>query len=318
MTTLQSLGTGEAVIAFDVGGTDVKAALVDRSGSIVGLCRTPTAHDADHPARALVDGIAEVAVRLRAAHPELVPAAAGLSVPGLVDETHGIGIFSSNLGWRDAPLHAMARSALGLPTAFAHDVRSAGEAELRLGAARGCRDAILVTIGTGIASTLVIDGKVYSGGGYAGELGHTLVDPQGAPCACGGVGCLETVASAAAIARRFRERGGDAEGAREVLAAAEAGDRTALAVWDEAVTALAEQLSRVVTVLAPTTVVIGGGLSEAGPALFDPLAAKLESLLSFQRRPELVRAELGGDAGLYGTALAARDLASGRRGELPT
>ncbi|WP_448812017.1 ROK family protein [Agromyces bauzanensis] len=304
------LGPGEAVLAFDVGGTDTKSALIDRHGRVLGLRRTPTPRDDVDPAGAVVASFAELARAHAAEVPDVHPVAAGVSVPGLVDERAGVGIFSSNLGWRDAPIRELAERALGLPVAFGHDVRAAGDAEHRLGAAQGYGDVVVLAIGTGIAGALVLDGRPYAGGGYAGELGHALSDPDGERCTCGARGCLETIASAGAIARRYAAATGVAvPGAREVLAAAEAGDADAIRVWDDALRALAEALARLVATVAPEAVVIGGGLAQAGPALFEPLRARLDALLSFHRRPVLVQARLGDDAGLLGTALAARDLA---------
>jgi glucokinase len=273
----------------------MKSALVDRHGRVLGLRRTPTPLGDGDPAAAVVAALAELA-----------------ALPGLVDEQAGVGIFASNLRWRDAPIRALAERALGLPVAFGHDVRAAGDAEHRLGAARGFGDVVVLAIGTGIAGALVLGGHPYAGGGYAGELGHALSDPGGERCPCGARGCLETIASAGAVARRYTAASGIAvPGARDVLAAAHAGDADAVRVWDDAVRALAEALARLVATVAPEAVVIGGGLAQAGPALFDPLRERLDALLSFHRRPVLLQARLGDDAGLLGTALAARDLANG-------
>jgi glucokinase len=308
-----ALGPGEVVLAFDVGGTDMKSALIDQAGRVLGLRRTPTPLDGPDPAGAVVAALAELARGHRAESPGVDPVAVGISVPGLVDERAGVGVFASNLGWRDAPIRALAERAIGLPVAFGHDVRAAGDAEHRLGAARGYGDVVVLAIGTGIAGAIVLDGRPYAGGGFAGELGHSLADPLGERCACGAVGCLETIASAGAIARRYTAASGTpVSGARDVLAAATAGDPVAKRVWNDAVEALAEELARLVATLAPEAVIIGGGLAEAGPALFGPLGARLDALLSFHRRPALVHAELGDDAGLLGTALAARDLAASR------
>ena len=304
------LGPGEAVLAFDVGGTDTKSAVVDRSGRVLGLRRTPTPRSRDDPAGAVVSSLAALAREQLDQVPDVRPVAAGVSVPGLVDERAGVGIFASNLGWRDAPIREIAERELGLPVAFGHDARAASDAEYRLGAATAYSDVVVLTIGTGIAGGLVLGGRPYAGGGFAGELGHALSDPEGERCACGSIGCLETISSAGAIARRYTVASGIAvPGAREVLAAVAAGDVDAVRIWDDALRALAEQLARLVAILAPEAVVIGGGLAQAGPALFEPLRERLDALLSFHRRPALVRASLGDDAGLLGTALAARDLA---------
>ncbi|GAA1506282.1 ROK family protein [Agromyces terreus] len=309
------LGPGAAVLAFDVGGTDTKSALIDGDGRLLGLRRTPTPIDAADPAGSVVGSLPVLAAALLAEHPGVEPSAVGLSVPGLVDEETGTGVFASNFGWRDAPIRALAETALGLPVAFGHDVRAAGDAEHRLGAAREFGDVIVLAIGTGIAGAIILDGHPYSSGGYAGEIGHALADPHGDPCTCGAVGCLETIASAGAIARRYTAASGiEVRGAREVLAAAAGGDPVAASVWNDALDALADALARLAAILAPEAIVIGGGLSQAGDALFAPLRERLDARLSFHRRPRLVQARLGDDAGLLGTALAARDLA-GRRGQ---
>ena len=307
---MTSLGRGAAVLAFDVGGTDTKSALIDESGAVRDLRRTATARGAD-AAGAVVADVARLAHELRERHPDAAIAAVGVVVPGLVDEAAGVGVFSANLGWRDAPIAALLQAAIDLPVGFGHDVRAAARAELELGAARGLRDVVIVPIGTGIAGTIVIDGRILVSGGHAGELGHTLADPNGEPCPCGAVGCLETVASAGAIVRRYAERSGTRlPGARDVLAAARAGDPVANGVWNEALDALAQQIARLAGVLAPEAVVIGGGLAQAGPLLFEPLAARVDALLSFHRRPRLIPAAVGEDAGLLGSALRAREVLS--------
>ena len=296
------------VLALDVGGTDIKVALQDASGVFHGLRRLPTPRDAGSPGDVIVAEIARLLAEYRALASGEPVRSIGLVVPGLVDEAAGVGIFSANLGWRDYPFSAKVRSATGLPVAFGHDVGLAGEAEMRLGAGRGLRDAVVMVIGTGIAGAVFSDGCRVHGGGFAGEIGHAPV-PGGLPCACGATGCLETVASAGAIGRRWaRHTGTGHAGAREVLAAATAGDREARRIWDEALEALATVIGQVTAVLGTEAVILGGGLSQAGPALLEPLGRMVDSRLSFHRRPGLLASALGQDAGLMGAALAARDL----------
>jgi len=304
------LGPGEVVLAFDVGGTDTKSAIVDADGQVLGLRRTPTPLDGDRTAEAVVGLVAELAAELRAEHPGLQPVAAGLLVPGIVDAERGVGVYASNLGWHDAPIHDLAEAALGLPVAFHHDVTAASWAEHRLGAARAYDDVVVLIIGTGIAGSLILDGRPHLGGGYAGEIGHSPV-AEGPRCACGARGCLEAIASAGAIARHYTERSGvEVDGARDVLARAEAGDADARGVWDSAVDALGFAVAQLAATVAPEAIVIGGGLSRAGDALFAPLASRVNERLSFHRRPLLVPAQLGGDAGLLGAALIARESAA--------
>lgn len=302
------LGDGEPVLAFDVGGTDMKAALVDGDGRLVQIVRIPTPHAGAGTGEAVIDAVAGLAARFAQEQPGIRPRAAGLLVPGHVDDDAGVGVFAENLGWHDFPFRARASEALGLPVSFSHDVRGAGEAEHRLGAAAPYRDVVVMAIGTGIAGAIFLDGRLHTGGGMAGEMGHSRV-ADGPLCACGGIGCLEAVASAAAIARRYNALTGDTvPGAREVLQRAEAGDPIAREVWDSAVDALALDLSHTVALLAPEAIVIGGGLAQAGPALFEPLAEKLDGILTFHRRPVLLPASIGENAGLIGAALRARDL----------
>ena len=148
-------------------------------------------------------------------------------------------MFAENLGWHDYPFRLKAEEALGVPVGFGHDVRGAGQAEHRLGAARGFDDVVVVTIGTGIAAAVFVDGRLYTGGGLAGEIGHDRV-AEGPTCACGGRGCLEAVASAAAIARRYTARTGRVVGgAKEVLELMHNGDDNAAAAWSTVMRSLA-------------------------------------------------------------------------------
>ena len=308
MPSTEPHGGDGLVLALDIGGTDIKVAMQDASGVFHGLRRLPTPHDPHHPGDIIVEKVAGL-VRGYADQAGGIPLRSiGLVVPGLVDEDAGVGILSANLGWRDYPFTRMVQEATGLPVAFGHDVGLAGEAEMRLGAGRGLRDVVVTIIGTGIAGAVFCDGRRVHGGGFAGEIGHTPT-PGGLRCACGAAGCLETVASAGAIARRYTELTGiQVPGAKEVLAAAGTGDATARRIWDEAVEAIAVVLGQMAAVLGSEAVILGGGLSQAGPALLDPLGRLLNSRLSFHRRPQLLRAVLGQDAGLMGAALRARDL----------
>ena len=302
------LGAGSAVLAFDVGGTDMKAALVDDAGSIRDILRVPTPIDGERTADAVVARIGELARELLGNHPDVHPLAAGLLVPGHVDEESGVGVFSENLGWSNYPFRDRAEATLGVPVLFSHDVRGAGEAEHRLGAAAPFRDVVVMVIGTGISGAIFIQGTLYAGDGMAGEMGHSKV-ADGPQCVCGGRGCLEAVASAGAIARRYAQATGQVvSGAKDVLGRAAQGDVQAREIWESALDALALDLSHTVALLAPEAIVIGGGLSQAGAALFEPLQRRLDAILTFHRRPQLLCASIGENAGVIGAALRARDL----------
>ncbi|MGW0506358.1 ROK family protein [Micromonospora sp. NPDC003241] len=192
------------VVALDVGGTGMKCALIRPDGAVVHAERHPT--EAARGAEAVVDTILAVAEGLadKARADGLAPAALGIVVPGVVDEARGVAVWSANVGFRDVPLRALATARLGLPTALGHDVRAGGLAEARLGAGRDAGHVLFVAIGTGIAAAHVVAGSAATGAhGAAGELGHILVRPDGPPCGCGRAGCLESIASASAVARRY-------------------------------------------------------------------------------------------------------------------
>ncbi|HEX8929565.1 MAG TPA: ROK family protein, partial [Actinomycetota bacterium] len=210
-----------------------------------------------------------------------------------------------NVGWRDVPVRSLVEQATGLPVGFGHDVRAGTLAEWRLGAGRGLEDLVFVPIGTGVSAGVVVQGRLLTGDGYAGEIGHVDVG-HGEPCVCGGRGCVEALASAAAIARRYAAVSGrPVTGAREVAERLVAGDPIARRVWDEATGALALALAWTSVVLAPQAILLGGGLARSGSLLFEPLALALGRHLGVVRRPRLLPAALGDDAGFLGAALLA-------------
>ncbi|MEU8529284.1 MULTISPECIES: ROK family protein [Streptomyces] len=300
----------DCVIALDVGGTGMKGAVLDRTLTPLETLRRPTPRSSGPDA--VVDAIAAALCGLRD-HAEargLTVRSAGAAVPGIVDEAAGRALHSANIGWSDLPLAALLGEATGLPVALGHDVRAGGIAECRIGAARGALDALFVPVGTGIAAAILCDGRPVRGLGHAGELGHVVAEPGGARCACGSRGCLETVASAAAVAAAYTERSGrPVDGAARVAALVARGDPVAVAVWDRAVDALASALATVSTLLAPGLVVIGGGLAEAGDLLIEPLRDRLHERLTFQRGPDVVRARLGDRAGCLGAGILAWEAA---------
>ncbi|NUT99622.1 MAG: ROK family protein [Saccharothrix sp.] len=291
----------ELVVGVDVGGTATKAVLVD-GDRVLAQATAPT----PRPGPDVVTGVLDVVSGLVGDLDPERAARVGVVVPGIVDEARGVAVWSENLGWRDVPFAALLADRLGRVTAFGHDVRAGGLAESSVGGGRGARDALFLPIGTGIAAALVLGGRVHDAGGYAGEIGHVDVGHD-EPCACGRTGCLEAVASASAIARRYAARTGTPAEAVDVarLVARRDADAVAVAVWGDAVEALAHALAWTASVLAPEVVVVGGGLSAAGDVLLRPLDEALRERLTFQRRPRLVAAELGGLAGCRGAALLA-------------
>ncbi len=300
------------LLAVDVGGTDVKAEVVDVDGTVVvdGRSSTTTGGDALRAVSSLGRSLVDVA-RQRGT----VVDRAGVVVPGLVDAANGVVRFTANVSWPAPTVGPDLASALGLPVVIGHDVAAAGLAEHRLGAGRGVDDVVVVAIGTGIAATLISGGRVLTAGrtsegrlGQAGELGHVKVPAaQQRRCGCGDVGCLEAVASARAIARDYAAlRGEPVAGAAEVVARL-GDDPLARQVWERAVQALAEGLHATCALLAPSRIVIAGGLSAAGDTLLTPLRAALADLAHVVVVPDLVTASLGTRAGVIGAALLARE-----------
>ena len=271
-------GAAPGVLAgLDIGGTKTAVLLSDPERRALARLTRPTIVNGDP--QALVDGIVS-AVREAQQEAGLPPdslRAAGAGVPGLVDAAAGVVRLAVNLGLRDYPLGPALGAALGVPVALENDVRAAA-----LGAydwLRGqetVRSIAYLSLGTGIAAGLVLDGRLYRGRqGMAGEVGHIIVAPEGARCKCGLRGCLETVAAGPAIGRAYPAGDGTAQA---VFAAAAAGDETAVAVIQNAAAYLARAIHQIVMTVDVERIVLGGGVAQAGAALLLPLDEELERL----------------------------------------
>ncbi|MBW5252318.1 ROK family protein [Streptomyces poriferorum] len=302
------------VIALDVGGTGMKAALVGADGTLLYEARRATGRERGPDA--VVESVLAFAADLRAYGQEHLgesALAAGVAVPGIVDAENGIAVYAANLGWRDVPMRRLLGERLGgVPVALGHDVRTGGLAEGRIGAGKDADRFLFVPLGTGIAGAIGIAGTIEAGAhGYAGEIGHIVIRPDGPDCPCGQRGCLETLASAGAVSRAWAAASGDPEAdAADCAKAVESGDPKAVAVWLNAVDALAAGLVTALTLLDPRTLIIGGGLAEAGETLFTPLRAAVEERVTFQKLPHIAPAALGDTAGCLGAGLLAWDLLS--------
>lgn len=283
----------------------MKTALADGNGELTDIRRMATPHSRAEPGGVVVERIAALTAEYAGNHPERRIQGLGMTVPGLVDEVHGVGLYSANLGWRDFPFLDQVQTATGMPVAFGHDVGTAAEAEMARGAGRKLSDVVVMIIGTGVAGAVFSDGRRIRGGGYAGEIGHAQV-PGGERCACGADGCLESVGSAGGITRRYQRKAGvPVAGAREVLELARGGDDVARQVWGGALAALAFSIRQFSAVLGSEAVIIGGGLAQAGNDLFGPLRKEMDRGLPHHRKPVVLGAELGPDAGLIGAAMLA-------------
>jgi glucokinase len=299
----------DCVLALDVGGTSIKGMVVDGEAQVLSRRRRPTPGP-EHAPDGTLATITAMLDELAASTPEGASVqAVGLAVTGIVDEPTGTAVRSENVGWRDVPVRDLVEEATGLPVGFGHDVRAGGLAEWRLGSGRGLDDLVFVAVGTGVAAASVVQGVLVAGAGYAGEIGHLDVG-HGEPCACGGRGCVEAVASAAAIARRYSSLSGSTvTGAEDVVQRLVAGDEVARRVWTQATESLALALAWTSAVVAPQAIVLGGGLARSGDVLFEPVRGRLDRHLRVIGRPRLVAGSLDDEAGCLGAALLAWDAA---------
>lgn len=312
---MKSQGPGttgkNAVLAIDVGGTTLKGSVFDDLGNVLDSFTVGTFS---------VDGTAMAGVRalisnlITSANVRgIFPGAIGIASPGLVDSSAGIVAYATNLAWDAMPLKKLLEADFGLDVVLEHDARAGSLAErsAREDAAPDFLNFLFIPIGTGVAASVITSGVTVLGAtGAAGEFGHMPIMYGDEICACGQRGCIEAYASASSILDRYRTRGGTAASTPEVVAAL-GSDPLARQIWDEAVEALSIGIASLTAVLDPAVVVIGGGLSNAGHVLLDPLRERVDSKLGWRRAPQIVQSMLGSHAGLIGAALLAR-------GVLPT
>lgn len=321
---------GGTAVGVDIGGTKVLGVLLAPSGAVVAEARTPTPQGGGGPVGAggpaVADAVAVVVGRLVAAGGGEGAPPVGVGVPGMLDR-RGVLRFAPNLQWATGSDVAALLAGRLAPSAVVieNDANCAALAEVELGAGRGAADVLVVTLGTGIGGGLVSGGRVVLGAaGFAGEIGHMVVDRSGPPCPCGRRGCWERYASGAGLGMLAREAayagrlpavvalaGGDPEAVRgeHVTQAARTGDAGAAAVFDELGWWVALGLANLTAVVDPARIVIGGGLAEAGELLLTPTRrAYAELVEGSTHRPDIpvLRAELGERAGAVGAALAAR------------
>ncbi|GLZ39203.1 ROK family protein [Actinokineospora sp. NBRC 105648] len=309
-------------IGVDVGGTSVRAGVVDRHGTVLDTARGSTPPGEGE----LEDVICAVVGELRARH---TVGAIGLAVAGFVAADRRTVLFAPHLPWRAAPVADRIAERLGLPVVLEHDANAAGIAEHRFGALRGARVGLLVALGTGIGAALLVDGEVYRGAfGVAPELGHLRLVPGGRPCPCGKSGCWERYCSGTALAAtalgllgrhpgrstvlaREAERDPGKVTGRLVAAAAREGDPVAALAVADLAKWLAEGLALAADVYDPELIVIGGGVSESAPLFLDAARDHYQTLITGAGHRPLARlrtAHRGDDAGLVGAATLAAGL----------
>ena len=295
------------VLALDIGGTKIAAGLVDAQGVLLQQNRQPTPPGGDAE-QVWAAAAATIAEALAAAGGTV--AGVGISSAGPINLADGT-VSPVNIGaWRGFPIvERVAAAVPGVPVRLAGDGLCMALGEHWRGAGQGAAFMLGMVVSTGIGGGLVLDGVPYDGRtGNAGHVGHTVVDLDGPPCSCGGRGCVEAIASGPHLVFWAREQGWDGADAKALAAAAAAGDGVAVRAFHRGARAVAAMIASVGAVCDLDLVVIGGGVANAGPVLFDPLRSALRdyAALDFLRGLRVVPAALGGEAGLVGAAALLR------------
>ena len=314
-------------IGIDLGGTTLKSSLVSPAGEIIHETRIDT--EQQDPI-ALIGQVVDAALALRQdKRAGGRVGGIGIGIPGLVNrKTNRVEVMPNLPALSEIDITTELSRQTGLPVILDNDANAAAYGELQVGAARGRKEVFFVTLGTGIGAGLIINGQIYRGAaGFAGEFGHVTIDPEGIECACGNIGCLETIASGPNIVRRTRERlyrdrtsslsrlaiPRDREFTAEDIAhAASEGDEMAQVMMERTGMFLGIALAAVINLLNVEMVVMGGGVMEAGDLILKP------TIKETRRRAfppsfgscEIVIAKMGATAGMIGAALLARDQAS--------
>ena len=303
-------------IGIDLGGTNIAVGVVDGQYRIVSESACPTNAARPYP-DVIRDMITAVEQALSAADLTVADCASiGIGAPGTCDSERGVIVRAYNLGWFNVPVCELLHQHFGIPVRLSNDANVAALAETVAGAAVGCKNMVLVTLGTGVGGGIILDGKIYAGMRSAGaELGHTLLVLDGEPCTCGRNGCWEAYASATALIRQGRQAASvhpdsllagvkDMMGV-DIFRCANQGDAAAQQVIDRWCEYVAAGLTDIVNMLAPEKILIGGGIGGQGERILAPMR-KYIAAHCFGRQegaiPELCCAMLGNEAGIIGAA----------------
>jgi glucokinase len=315
------------ILALDYGGTKLSASLIKRGATLWSDLKrhaSPSGHDAAYEQAAMQRMVHDLLGKRR-------PVAIGVSFGGPVLQSQGLVILSHHIaGWDNTPLAGQLQAEFGAPTAIANDANAGALGEWRYGAAQGCASVFYATVSTGIGGGWVLGGAIFDGAdGMAGEIGHVVVNPGGAPCVCGKRGCLEAEACGTAIGLAARHRltrhpengaallalAGEASAitAQHVARAAQAGDPMALDVLDHAARMLGVGLGGVINLMNPQRIIIGGGVTKSGERWLRLVREQARYHALPQMRVDIQLAALGDDAPLWGAvALAEQALAEGK------
>ena len=307
---------------IDLGGTNIKCGIVDEEGNIIVQASVPT--HSEKGFSYVTEMMVGLVIKLER-ETEIDVKAVGVGAPGMIDGERGVVVYSNNLGWKKAPLAAELKDGLRLPVRITNDANAAAYGEYTCGAGKKYQSIVLLTLGTGVGSGIVLDGKLFEGSRGAGaELGHETIRFGGEKCTCGRRGCLEAYASATALIRqtkRAMEKDrqsklwqlccGDPENVNGKTAfdGMRAGDATAKKVVNAYTRYLAEGIANIVNALRPEAILLGGGISREGDTLIKPLKRKAKRLLFGDLRyapVKILAATLGNDAGIVGAASLVR------------
>ncbi len=308
-------------IGVDVGGTGIQIGLVSNDYHIIHESSIPTRTDLafDEQVRQIADCI--VSTVRSAGFTENDIESVGIGIPGIASAKTGEVIKCTNMGWFHVPFRQVFNQYLNKPVHIDNDANVAALAESVAGVSAGTSSSVFITIGTGIGSGIIINGRIWSGAHHiGGELGHVIFSLGGVPCTCGNHGCLERYCSATALIRMAREavedhpdslilRSADMDPSRieakTVIDAARAKDPLAVKVYDFYIDCLAQAIGSVINLLDPEVIVLGGGVSKAGSFLLDPITDKYPKYVVFndQTLPPVKLAVLGSEAGIIGAAM---------------
>lgn len=311
-------------IGVDLGGTNIGAGIVDEEGNILIKDEVPTG--ASRPFEEVIEDMAVLIkdVIEQGGYTISDIESIGIGSPGSIDKEQGKVVFANNLGWKHAPVCKELQKHIDLPVYLENDANVAGLAEAISGACKGVQNSVTITLGTGVGSGIIIEGKPYSGShGVGAELGHIIVQVGGVQCGCGNKGCLEQYASATALIREGKRVaksnpdsligksvGGDLDKitAKVVIDAAKAGDEAALEVFDNYIYYLAMGIVTIVNAFDPSVIAIGGGVSRAGDFLLDAVKKKVDEHIFYKDIPyaDIRLSQLGNDAGIIGAAMLGR------------
>jgi len=296
-------------LGSDVGGTNISSAVADQDGNIISRVTIPAG--AEREIGEITKDIATSAMNAAEQVGMSVDSFPywGIGMPSCINPRTRLLVHANCFRWRNADVFGYLKKYIKIPIYIENDANCAVLGEQQAGAAKGCDNVLLLTIGTGFGSGIVIDGKIFAGAdGMGAELGHTKLVYDGVQCTCGQYGCAESYCSATALIRQMREKTGDYVSditARGIMDKAENGDTVALEVVDKYTDYLACGMSTFITILRPELIILGGGVSQSGEFFYDMIRKKLPGRTFSGMEigvPEIRRAMLGNDAGIIGAA----------------